>query len=84
MDILDIICTDGVYGLFDENRHLKPHRKPRNGALSKFQQQENDEITEFRGDIERKFGNLVNKFGILKKRFKHGERIYNFECRLCM
>jgi len=84
MDNNDIICTDGVYGLFDEDRHLKPHRKPNNRPLSDKKQHENDQITEFRGDIERKFGHLVNKFGILKKRFKHGEQVFNLECRICM
>ena len=79
----DFICTDGVYGIFLENQQLKPHRKPRYGELTEEQVQENDEITEFRGDIERKFGNLKNKFAILRKQFRHGDTDVNAEIRLC-
>jgi hypothetical protein len=81
---MDVICTDGVYGIFHETQHLRPHRKPSNGHLTNAEQRENEEITEFRGDQERIFGDLVNKFGILKKRFRHGDLVFNDEVRLCM
>jgi len=64
--------------------HLKPFRKPKNGNLTEEQEHFNNVITEFRGDIERKFGELVNRFGIIKEAYRHDEHTYNFEFKLCM
>lgn len=83
MDPRDYLCTDGVYGVYDEERHLKPHRKLPNVALSAQESAENDNITEFRGDIERKFGDLQNKFTIVKDVFRHGDLKFNYEAKLC-
>ena len=83
MDPLDKICTDMVYGVFEEDRHCQAHRKPPHGELTTAENQENNEITEFRGDIERRFGTLVKKFGILKKDFRHSEIYFNQEIRIC-
>lgn len=80
LDTRDVVVTDGVYGQLPI-QHLKPHRKPRNGNLSKEQKKENDVITEFRGDIERKFGHVKTKFAVLASIFQHGEENFNIELR---
>ena len=48
------------------------------------EKKENEEISEFRGDIERNFGIMQTKFGIVKKRFRHGDLVVNAEIKLCM
>ena len=57
VDVNDVVATDGGYGRIQEKilGHIKPHRKPKNKTLSPSQIEENDVITEFRGDIERKW-----------------------------
>jgi len=79
----DIVCFDGGYGKIQGINCCVPRRKPRNKELSKLKKEENDEISEFRGDIERKFGTSCNKFGIISNMWRHGEEIYNFEFRKC-
>ena len=80
----DYICTDGVYGVFHPEKHLKPHRKPRDRELSEEEVLENSVISDFRGDIERRFANLKNNFRILRKQFRHGDDCFNQEARICM
>lgn len=63
---------------------MKPHRKhPKNG-FTKEETRENEEIAQFRGDIERHFGIMETKFGIVKKIFRHGDLVVNAEIKLCM
>jgi hypothetical protein len=65
-DKSDIVCTDGVYGTsWARSRGLKvciPHRKPRDRKFTTGEVKENDEISEFRGDIERVFGGRATKY----------------------
>ena len=78
-DDQDITCFDGVYGKIDSMRQLLPHRKPKGRELSAKQKHENDEIAEFRGDIERVFGAATKKLAIFDEIWQHGEKTFNFE-----
>jgi len=81
LDDRDILASDGTYRSFRE-LHVRPHRKPRNGTLSKAKSRENDIFSEFRGDIERKFGDQVSKFNIVYEGFRHGEARFNREFKI--
>ena len=62
-----IFCTDGGYGkkwcrdagFLDP---LVPHRKPNDRPLSAAKVLDNDQLAEFRSDIERFFGKASTKF----------------------
>lgn len=75
--------TDGGYGTITAARHVKPHRKPINGELSEEQVRENEVISEFRGNIERKFGEAKTKMAVISSdtSFRHGEEVFNIEIR---
>lgn len=79
-----MICTDGVYGSFPqlEGRHLKPHRKPRNRPLTEARSRENNEIIEFCGDIERRFGTAVSKLEILQSMIRHEHEAHIIEVKI--
>jgi len=61
---------------------VKPHRKPKRKSLTPAQQRENDMFSEFRGDIERKFGEQVTRFAIIRLPFRHGELRFNSEFKI--
>ena len=57
--------------------------KPTGGSFQPEEEMENNILTEFRGDIERRFATLVNKFNVVKHTYRHGERTFNYEFKLC-
>ncbi len=77
-DPRDILMTDGVYRRHG-TRHVRPHRTPQNGALTAEQEAENDQLSEVRGKLERKFGTQTSKFDIISKSFCNGEHRFNNE-----
>ena len=83
MDPEDVLCTDGVYRKMG-HWHVKPHKKKPGESLTPAQEDENDQISETRGPIERKFGLQTIKFDIIGKRFLHGEHRFNPEFKIGM
>lgn len=61
---------------------LMPHKKPQKKELSKKKDDENVEIGEFRGDIERVFGRMVTIFETFKDSYRYGDVSFNndFKC----
>jgi len=47
--------------------------KPKNGQLESWQDKENKELSEQRGSMERHIGALVNRFAIIRIKFRHKE-----------
>jgi hypothetical protein len=83
LDPQDMICFDGGYqGINKDLPACLPHRKPKHGQLTNAELTENDRIGEFRGDIERRFGQLVAKFQFLKVHYRHGEETFNLVFKL--
>lgn len=78
---LDILATDGVYREY-ASWHVRPHRVPKNGQLDPAQSKENDEFSEFRGNIERYFGTLTSRIGLINAKFRHGELRFNSEFKI--
>ena len=80
-DPSDILATDGVYRKY-ASWHVRPHRAPKNGELDAEQSDENDQFSEFRGNIERYFGTLSSRINLVNAKFRHGERRFNYEFKI--
>lgn len=79
----DILMSDGIYKRRSKKiRHVKPHRNSTKNPLSSAKVAENDQLSETRGKIERKFGDQVSKFDIISKPFRHGEQRFNHEFKI--
>jgi hypothetical protein len=74
VDDRDVIAFDGAYQdmPLPEDQVVLPHRMP-----DSAQSDENDEFTNFRGDVERSFGAAVTKFPWLVRKYAHGEAEFN-------
>jgi len=84
LDFEDVVCMDGGYFEIPTVSCLIPHRKPRDRNLTFEEEYENRIISEFRGDIERKFGILVSKFSSCNSRWRYPEEKFNSTFRVCL
>jgi len=74
----DIVCFDGGYGSDVLGfTCCIPHRKPFHRELTTEEIEENNIISEFRGTIERCFGNIVTKYACIALPWRHGEEKFN-------
>lgn len=79
----DCVCFDGGYQSIDQEvPAILPHRKHPNYDLTPGQIRENFEIGGVRSPIERKFGELVNKFKFLKRSYRQGDASFNYNFRI--
>lgn len=74
----DCILLDGGYQSIQEHfAVIMPHRKPLGRELTKGELKENREIGYLRSPIERKFGQLVHRFEIVKGPFRMHDSLFN-------
>jgi DDE superfamily endonuclease len=79
----DKIAFDGGYfGLEKDLAYVIPHRKHPKKPLSEKLAQQNNEFSEFRGDVERIFGRLATKFDFLTHIYRLEHNLFNIDMKL--